>query len=307
MKSSIEEQNPGSTTSMTEVRNMSPSAEMAYQRVGFLVAGTQKGGTTALDFYLRQHPQLCMASRKEVHFFDNDDIYAGNVKPDYSYYHQFFRPTPYHVFLGETTPSYMYWQPVPQRIQHYNPDMKWIFILRNPIDRAYSHWNMARYLGKESRPFLQAIEQEIMHLQGKSTSQLKVHAYVNRGFYWQQLSRIWNLFPREQTLILRNEELRVAPQSTLSKVWFFLGVSELNNIQAMRRHTRPYTSSMEGQAWDVLKNIYEKDVNRLEAELKWNCSDWLSNTSRTLSIAFTTILASLSDYFADVIAALDWV
>ena len=111
--------------------------------VNFLICGTQKGGTSALDAYLREHPEICMADKKEVHFFDNKKFFNKN-KPDYSKYHSFFNPQSSHKLLGETTPIYMYWHDSPRRIWQYSPNMKIIVILRNPIDRAYSHWNMER-------------------------------------------------------------------------------------------------------------------------------------------------------------------
>ncbi len=80
--------------------------------VNFAICGTQKGGTSALDTYLRGHPEICMADRKEVHFFDNEAAFATG-KPDYSRYHSFFSPNDTQRILGESTPIYMYWKPAP--------------------------------------------------------------------------------------------------------------------------------------------------------------------------------------------------
>ena len=136
---------------------LSPEIRKPY--VDFIVAGAQKGGTTALDFYLRQHPNICMATGKEVHFFDTEKFFQGH-KVDYDEYHSRFEPNASHVLVGEATPIYMYWHYAPRRIWEYNSKMKLIILLRNPIERAYSHWNMERSRNWEHLPFWDAIQYE---------------------------------------------------------------------------------------------------------------------------------------------------
>src|SRR3954467_8830385 len=108
------------------------SVQICGQRmkVSFVIGGTQKGGTSALDSFLRQHPQICMPkSRKEIHFFDLETNFGA--RPSYRKYHENFRPGPEHLAIGEATPIYMYWEPAPHRIWSYNSEMKWILVLRN--------------------------------------------------------------------------------------------------------------------------------------------------------------------------------
>src|SRR6201995_2856190 len=128
-------------------------------KVEFVIGGTQKGGTSALASFLRQHPQICMpADRKELHFFDREEAFTG--KPDYRAYHSSFRPEKNQTVIGEATPIYMYWNPAPARIWTYNPAMKWIVILRDPAERAFSAWNMEKQRGRENLSFEEAIERE---------------------------------------------------------------------------------------------------------------------------------------------------
>ena len=129
------------------------------RKVDFAICGTQKGGTSALDAYLREHPEICMADVKEVHFFDTEKHFAREAI-NYSKYHSFFTPQKSHKILGEATPVYMYWPNAPQRLREYNPRMKLIILLRNPIERAYSHWNMQRTRGIDKLPFWDAIREE---------------------------------------------------------------------------------------------------------------------------------------------------
>ena len=130
------------------------------RKVDFLICGAQKCGTTALDFYLRQHPLLCFPSKKELHYFDDDAAFAGG-SPDYAAYHAWFAPEARHRLLGETTPIYLYKPEVMPRICAYNPDMKLIAVLRHPVDRAYSHWNMFRARGESKVSFREALEHEL--------------------------------------------------------------------------------------------------------------------------------------------------
>jgi hypothetical protein len=101
----------------------------------FLIAGVQKGGTTALFDYLRDHPQLNLAPEKEVHFFD-DEAQDWSA-PDYDAFHARFAPAGPGRISGEATPIYTYWPDSLERIRAYNPEMKLILLFRDPIARAW--------------------------------------------------------------------------------------------------------------------------------------------------------------------------
>jgi len=243
-------------------------------KVGFIVAGVQKGGTSALDSYLRLHPEICMADKKEVHFFDDEKIFSSkSVK--YAYYHSYFSPNSHHRIIGESTPIYMYWNNVPERIHKYNPEMKIIIILRNPVERAFSHWNMERNRNVENLSFSDAIHQEQERCRSALPLQHKVFSYVDRGFYALQLKRILEYFKVEQTLILKNEELRNYPNETLEKVTNFLEINKFGTVESKNVHSRPYNSSITTEEKEYLVNIYEKEIKNLEKMTGWNCSDWL--------------------------------
>jgi hypothetical protein len=246
----------------------------AGRRVGFLVAGAQKGGTTALHAYLAGHPAICMARGKEVHFFDNEKRFRGG-KPDYAAYHRHFAPKVAGQLLGETTPIYMYWYAAPRRIWEYNPKMKLLIILRNPIERAHSHWNMERVRGKEPLSFAEAVRKEARRCRKALPLQHRLYSYVDRGFYSEQLRRLWFWFPREQTLVLRNEALRADPAATLDRVWDFLGVERQAPARAREEHANPYSGGLEKAEWGLLRDIYEFEIRALERMLGWDCSDWL--------------------------------
>jgi hypothetical protein len=255
-------------------RTAATARNAAAPRVSFLVAGAQKGGTTALHAYLSAHPSICMPRRKELHFFDDEKRFRGG-KPRYAAYHRHFAPKAPGQILGETTPIYMYWYRAPKRIWDYNPKMKLLIILRNPIERAHSHWNMERARGKEPLPFAEAVRSEAARCRKALPLQHRLYSYVDRGFYTEQLRRLWFWFPREQTLVLRNEALRTNPAETLDRVWEFLGVERRAPAQAREEHSTPYGAGLEESDWRRLRDTYEFEIRALERLLGWDCSDWL--------------------------------
>ena len=246
----------------------------APQSVGFVIAGAQKSGTTALFRYLREHPQLCMPARKEVHFFDRDK-YFKEGPPDYVRYHAYWAPRPEHRLFGDATPSYMYWASSPERIWRYNPAMKFIVVLRNPVTRAFAHWNMLRLSGDEPLPFYEAIRAEAERRRRVAPRQLKIQSYVDRGYYTEQLRRIQHFFPPSQMLILRTEDLRTELRRTFDRITAFLEVDRFRDLRPRDVNSRPYEGAMSAQARDYLFHIFEFEIRQLERLLGWDCSDWL--------------------------------
>lgn len=249
------------------------------QRVGFVVAGAQKAGTSALHRYLSHHPELFLPSQKELHFFDDESLgwsAAGAAGQDaYQRYHSLFKDAPVGSVWGEATPIYMYWWPSIARMWHYNPDMKLILVLRNPITRAFSHWNMERQRGAEPLGFLQALQQEQDRCRGARPLQHREFSYTSRGFYCEQLRRIWHFFPRHQTLVLKHDDLLRQPAPCLEKVHGHLGVNAQPFVGEEREHTLPYETTMGKGAYNWLRQLFEAEVRQLEGMLDWDCSDWL--------------------------------
>jgi hypothetical protein len=243
--------------------------------VNFIVCGTQKGGTFTLDSYLREHPEICMAEKKELHFFDNEKLFRDNT-PDYSVYHSSFNPGSTHKLLGECTPIYMYWYDAPRRIWEYNSDMKMIVVLRNPIDRAYSHWNMERSRNVESLSFWDAIQNEPERCREALPYQHRVYSYVDRGFYSEQLRRLWSYFSKDRVLILKNKYLRNQPTDALRDVCDFLEVDPHENVEPKNVHSLPYESGMDDRERKYLRRAFEHEIKGLESVLGWDCSDWLA-------------------------------
>jgi hypothetical protein len=241
-----------------------------HARVDFVVAGAQKSGTTALDSYLRQHPNLQMALVKEAHFFDDERVFRSR-DPAWWTYHSLFPPYEPQKLFGETTPIYMYWEPAFPRIARYNRDMRILMILRNPIERAYSHWAMSVRHGREKLPFREAIVREAERL--RHAGQSRRFSYLSRGFYSKQVRRALRHFPRSQVLAVRHDALRHEPQATMNAVFRFLGVERIR-IHPRRMHAGSYAPMAEADR-RLLSRLYADEIRELERLLGWNCASWL--------------------------------
>ena len=244
-------------------------------RVDFVIGGTQKGGTSALDSFLRQHPEICMPeTKKELHFFDREEEFRG--KPDYEKYHAHFDPKPQHRVIGEASPIYMYWETAPYRIWSYNPKMKWILVLRNPVERAFSAWNMETKRGTEKLTFQDAVEHEAQRCREALPLQHRVFSYIDRGFYAHQVRRLFNIFGENNCLILLNEELRTDHQKTLRAVFDFFEVDDSFVPPGASVFEHEYSDKIDNALYSRLIDIFYFDIKELERQLKRDLSSWYS-------------------------------
>ncbi len=234
------------------------------ERISFILAGVQKGGTTALFDYLGEEPGLSLSSEKELHFFD-DEAQDWSA-PDYAGYHARFAPFDGRP-RGEATPIYLYWPRSLERICAYNPAMKLIVVLRDPVERAWSHWKMEYARGVETRPFAWCIREGRARLfEGEPWGFDREVSYVERGFYGEQLAHAFALFPREQVLVLRAEDLRSDPATALAGVRRFLGLPPGAAPTPRESHVgrdMDYGARMTPADIAHLRRVYARDQARL--------------------------------------------
>ena len=237
--------------------------------VTFLIAGVQKGATTALYDYLADYPDVALSRVKEVHFFD-DETQAWD-RPDYGGYHAQF-DAPAGRPCGEATPIYLYWPNALERIFAYNPAMRLILTLRDPVQRAWSHWRMEYARGAEREPFAWCIRQGRQRLFDAEPSiapwgHHREFSYVERGFYAEQLARLFAVFPQDQALVLRAEDLRRDPAATLDRVRRFIGLDDAPPPPAREVHVGQdidYGAGLTADDVDWLRRIYARDQARLQ-------------------------------------------
>jgi Sulfotransferase domain len=242
------------------------------ERLSFIVAGAQKSGTTALHYFLSRHPEIVLPGKQELHFFDNEELFAGDAK--YDVLHDSFHPDRRWSIAGECTPIYIYWKPAMERIWKYNPKIKLLIILRNPVDRAFAHWNMQRFKGRELLDFLDAVREENNRARDAAPLQSRRYSYVDRGFYGVQLERAFNFFPPEQVNIIKFEQFRDNKTETLDAVFRFLGVKPVVSSRDKDRNVVPYEREITTEERRHLYEIFAEDIAKLEKLLGWDCSDW---------------------------------
>lgn len=256
---------------------------MRDERVGFIIGGVQKGGTTALFRYLEDLPQLSLAPVKETHFFD-DEAGVDWANPDYGRFHAMFPPADGRP-RGEATPIYLYWPNCLERIARYNPAMRLIFLFRDPVERAWSHWKMEYARGWESEPFAWCIREGRARVDStEAPGRHRVYSYVERGFYAAQLERAQAIFPREQLLLLRSEDLDRRPDETLGEICDFIGVTRPSGKVVRRRELVAreidYGAPITAEDRTHLRDIYRADLDRFAALSGLDVSAWTAISPR---------------------------
>ncbi|MFN0188408.1 MAG: sulfotransferase domain-containing protein [Bacteroidia bacterium] len=248
---------------------------MITKKVDFLIIGAQKGGTTALYYYLRNHPEIEMEQEKELHFFDDENAFA-KTPPNYLTYESQFENKKGARIFGEATPNYLYWIPSCQRILAYNTNIKLIALLRNPIERAYSHWNMEFKRNAEFANFEFCIESEKKRLAKVHPHQHRVYSYIDRGMYAEQIKRYKKFFNEDQLLFIKYEDFKNNNEKVLIKIFNFLGAnSMLYNFVPSVYNNSKYTNTLLPETKNHLINLFSMNISEVEKLLNWDCSDWL--------------------------------
>ncbi|MDF2713886.1 MAG: (Heparan sulfate)-glucosamine N-sulfotransferase [Paenibacillus sp.] len=194
----------------------------------FLIIGVQKGGTTSFYHYLTQHPNIASATEKEVHYFDY------NFHKGIDWYKSHFPHCRNDQITGEASPYYMFHPHAAKRIKAAIPSVKLIALLRNPVDRTISSYKMMYGRKKEHLSFEQAMQDETSRIRDELPKMLenpnyfsKEHfyfSYLSRSVYADQLKPYYKLFPREQILIVKSEDLFTDPSTVYRKTLEFLNL-----------------------------------------------------------------------------------
>jgi hypothetical protein len=187
----------------------------------FLIIGAMKGGTTSLHGYLRQHPDVFMPERKELNFFL--DEYAGppidppeerNWSRGITWYERQFAGADHERAVGEASANYSRYPTYPgvaERIAAVLPEMKLIYLMRNPIDRVFSHYLHDVANGREQRPLEIAVRRD--------------DRYLAPSRYATQVDRYLRVFPPSQVLLLKTDDLLARRAETVGRVLQFIGVN----------------------------------------------------------------------------------
>ncbi len=238
--------------------------------LAFVVGGAQKSGTTTLDALLRLHPALQMARKKETHFFDDEtlDWNAPDYRPLDACY-----DAPNGRMRGEATPVTLYWRPAIRRLVRYNPDIKIVLMLRDPVTRAFAQWKKTYSEGRETLTFAEAIRAYPARVQALAeTEGLERHfSYIERGFYGAQVAYLTERVPRANVHCEIFEEFLEDRAGVLGRIADFLEIAPFApDLPELHRHpakAREYPSTLTSEDAAFLHALYGHDTAALEAFL----------------------------------------
>lgn len=188
-------------------------------KIDFIIVGAMKAGTSSLGFHLNNHPDVYLPE-KELQFFNDDKKF----KHGYEYYYNQFKPGKEKV-LGEKTPTYSYQENVAKRIHDFNPNIKLIWIFRNPVDRAYSNYLHAVKNGAEMSSFKNSVKFESKRIKDDIW-----RGYMERSMYIKQVERYLKLFKREQMYFVLFENMMLDTEKELKDIFNFLGVDSTKGV-----------------------------------------------------------------------------
>ena len=287
---------------MLDSTSVSPSIRRAAQSVsvtigqlthsarmlpGFLIAGSQRCGTTSMYRALCQHPTVMRAVlHKGVHYFDTDYSrgfawYQGHfpLKAHARWTARSVGATP---VTFEASPYYMFHPLSAQRISHDLPGVKLLVLLRDPVERAYSAHAHELARGYETEPFERALELEESRLEGEAERLVadptyfsyshQHHAYRARGQYIEQLERLERCVGRSQIHVVDSGEWFATPEETFQSVLDFLGLPRYRDIRFDRHNARtraPMPESLRVELRDHFRPYDERLALWLGRELSW--------------------------------------
>lgn len=177
-----------------------------------------KSGTSTLSYHLSQHPDIFMADH-EIHFFNNEKHYSKGL----DWYANEFSGYQNQSIIGEKTPNYCLKKEYAENIAKIIPSAKLIWILRNPIDRAYSDYWHAYKKGRENRAFKEVIEEEMKYIELG-----KLEGYLYRSLYFMHVEYFLHFFPKKQMFFTTFEEYTKdfnSTQKILRDIFVFLGIN----------------------------------------------------------------------------------
>lgn len=250
---------------------------MAESKLNFVIAGAQKAGTSTVDAIFRLHPQIQMASIKETHFFDDET--RDWTAPDYRELDAYFETSDDRL-RGESTPITMYWRPAIGRLNAYNPAIKFILLLRDPVARAFSNWQHEYSRGRETLSFSEAIRggRERLRTQGETEGLHRYIAYVERSLYGEQLTHLLKYFPKSNIHCDIYEEFFRDRSAGLARMADFLGVGpfpdRIPEIRINPAHEFAYPSVLSNEDVAYLSALFRDNIADVERILGRPIPEW---------------------------------
>jgi hypothetical protein len=234
-------------------------------KVDFFIVGAPKAGTTSLYKYLNQHQDVVMSSVKEPNYFSKEELesqdlyYASKNITDEKDYHSLFQANGEKKKLGEASVSYLFYPKVSKRIFTYNNDAKIIIILRNPVDRAYSHYKMDFRLGFVKRDF------EDLVLNNNQEGSLFYQQYIDLGLYHLQVKSYIDEFGSTNVCVMFYEDLKKDRATFVNNIFSFLNLKSDSNINFNLKYNKSKLPSN-----NFMRYLYSISLVRKTASFLFN-------------------------------------
>jgi len=194
----------------------------------FIIVGSSASGTSFLTAGMVNHPEIYLPKkmRPEPHYFYKSWEYEKSFE-DY-YLAKYFSEVKNEIAIGERSSSYMFGKEVAKRMHKHLPDIKLIFMLRNPIERTYANYRYTVLEGLEPNSFSDALKNEKKRIENQTGiwKEIQPFNYTGRGLYFNQLKTFLNFYNRDQILILKSNDFGKSLQNDFNEVFTFLGVSK---------------------------------------------------------------------------------
>jgi hypothetical protein len=247
----------------------------------FIIIGVEKGGTTSLYDYIITHPCVVPSKTKEVHYFDTNYLGLWWYR---SHFHSIFKKLWFKILkkkliTGEASPYYLFHPLSAKRIFKDLPKVKLIVILRNPIDRAFSHYQDNLKKNQEDYSFEDAIKNEKSRLKGEKEKMIEnprynsrnywLFSYLSKGIYYEQLEQWFKIFPKKQFLILETNQLKSNYQEVLNEVFNFLDIPTIEMGILDKKNVGKY-EKMNQKTRKSLEDYFSLPNSRLEEILDRN-------------------------------------
>ena len=226
--------------------------------VNFFIVGAPKAGTTSLYHYLNEYSEIEMSSIKEPNFFSDKALqdqklyYQKKRIKTFEEYHALFEKDGT-VLRGEASVSYLFYDDVPKSIFKYNSSAKIIIMLRNPIDRAFSHYMMDYKLGLIKDSF----DKIIYNLSQDDKENLFFQQYIEVGKYAEQIKRYKEVFPKDNIYIVDYDDFKNETSTVVHNITKFLGVVQNPNYDFSKKHNIYRTPRNV-----IIRNIYSFAIIR---------------------------------------------
>ena len=217
--------------------------------IDYLCIGAAKAGTMSIIKALNIHPGI-FCKEGETHFFDELELTPSNIKS----YESSFNSNK--KLVGEKSPSYCYLQYAIDRIYRYNPSIKLILLLREPVSRTFSHYNM-----EDKRERAIPINLNTL-VQLKDIRSRDTH-YVERGYYDEIIEYILSKFHKDNLYIGIAEEIKANPQVEYNKIYNFLGVKDIKITSNLNIHEGTYKNKISRDLELKLYNVYKSHNEKL--------------------------------------------